>query len=110
MAAIEVARNARTVGILVSSKPGQRGFEVAEELERRLEGVGVKAAIIYLDEVRAEHLNNFTEPQAFIVTACPRIALDGVAGVVRPMLTVLEAQVALGDVTWDEAWDRGLMA
>lgn len=109
MAGIVAARDAKALGILVSSKPGQGALEVAEGLERRFRDRGVEAAIFYLDEVRAEHLNNYSEPQAFIVTACPRIAIDGVTGVDRPMLTVQEARVALGDLTWDEVWGRGYL-
>lgn len=109
MAAIAAARDAEAMGILVSSKPGQSALEVAEGLERRFREGGAEAAVIYLDEVRAEHLNNYTEFGAFVVTACPRIALDGVAGVDRPMLTVVEARVALGDLAWGEAWGRGYL-
>ena len=109
MAGIAAARGAKAVGILASSKPGQMDLEAAEGLERRFRDRGVEAAVVYLDEVRAEHLNNYTEPQAFVVTACPRVALDGVPGVDRPMLTVQEARVALGDLTWDDAWGRGLL-
>lgn len=109
MAGIVAARDAKAVGILMSSKPGQAALEVAEGLERRFRDRGVEAAIFYLDEVRAEHLNNYSEPQAFIVTACPRIAIDGVTGVDRPMLTVQEARVALGDLRWDEVWGRGYL-
>jgi len=109
MAAIAAARDAGVVGILVSSKPGQAALEVAEDLERRFRDRGVEVALIYLDEVRAEHLNNFTEPQAFVVTACPRVAVDGVSGVDRPMLTVREAHVALGCLDWGEVWGRGYL-
>ena len=108
-AGIAVARGADRLGILVSSKPGQAALEVAQELERRFRERGVEAAVIYLDEVRAEHLNNYVEPQAFIVTACPRVALDGLAGVDRPLLTVREAYVALGDLKWEDVWGRGIV-
>ncbi len=64
----------------------------------------IRAFLIYLDEVRADQLNNFTEPEAFIETACPRIAIDGVAGVERPILTATEARVLLGERSWEETW------
>jgi 2-(3-amino-3-carboxypropyl)histidine synthase len=108
-AGIAVARGADKLGILVSSKPGQVALDVARELERRFRERGVEAAVIYMDEVRAEHLNNYVEPQAFIVTACPRVAMDGLAGVDRPMLTVREAYVVLGDLRWEDVWGRGIV-
>jgi len=108
-AGVAALRLAQRVGIIVSSKPGQRALAAAENLERRFRERGAEAAVIYVDELRAEHLNDFTEPQAFVAAACPRLALDGVAGLDRPLLTVMEAQVALGLLSWDEAWSRGLL-
>jgi len=108
-AGVVALRGAERVGIIVSSKPGQMALAAADELERRFRERGAEAAIIYLDEARAEHLNNFSEPQAFVAAACPRIALDGVAGVDRPVLTVGEAHVALGDLPWEEAWGAGIL-
>lgn len=108
-AGVAALRGAERVGIIVSSKPGQRALAAAEDLERRFRERGAEAAVIYVDEVRAEHLNDFTEPQAFVAAACPRVAMDGVAGLDRPVLTVREALVALGDLPWDEAWGGGLL-
>jgi 2-(3-amino-3-carboxypropyl)histidine synthase len=103
-AAITALRAATKVGVLVSSKPGQTALKVAEGLVRRFRSRNIKATIIYLDEVRADLLNNFVEAQAFIDTACPRIALDGVASLDKPIVTVREAEVALGDRLWEEIW------
>jgi 2-(3-amino-3-carboxypropyl)histidine synthase len=109
MAAITVAKAAKRVGVLVSLKPGQLDSG-APGLVEKFEAKGVSAILIYLDEVRADALNNFSEADAFIDTACPRIALDGVAGVERPILTVPEALVALGELSWEEAWGGRLLS
>ncbi len=109
MAAITAAATANTIGVLVSSKPGQRALADAMILAEKLGDREKTAFLIYLDEVRAEQLNNFTEPEAFIETACPRIAIDGVAGVERPILTAVEARVLLGERTWEETWGRGYL-
>jgi 2-(3-amino-3-carboxypropyl)histidine synthase len=109
MAAITAAGTAKTIGVLVSSKPGQRALAEAMILAERLGDKGTTAFLIYLDEVRAEQLNNFTEPEAFIETACPRIAIDGVAGVERPILTAAEARVLLGEKTWEETWGHAYL-
>jgi len=107
MASIEATKQAENVGILVSSKPGQKDLEAALELEKKFRNKDVAAVIIYLNEVRAEHLNNFVEPEAFINTACPRLSIDGVEGVNRPILTINEALVVLGEKKWDEFWSKG---
>jgi len=107
MASINTAKAAKTIGVLVSSKPGQRDLAEAMVIAEKLGDREKTAFLIYLDEVRADQLNNFTEPEAFIETACPRIAIDGVAGVERPILTAAEARVLLGERTWEETWGRG---
>jgi len=107
MAAIVSASKAKTIGILVSSKPGQRALVESMILAEKLRDRSVTAFLIYLDEVRADQLNNFTEPEAFIETACLRIAIDGVAGIDRPILTTTEAKVLLGERSWEETWGHG---
>jgi len=109
VAQIAAAKTAERVGVLVSSKPGQRATAVAETLRAKFEEKGCEAVIIYLDEVRAEHLNNFVEAHAFIDTACPRLAVDGVGGVDRPILTVREAEVVLGERRWEDLWGDGYL-
>lgn len=106
MAAITAAREATTYGVIVSLKPGQLQLETAMSLRHRLTRDGKKAAIICLDEVGSLQLENFTEAEAFINTACPRIAVDGLADVKRPILTANEALVVLGEKRWEEIWGR----
>jgi len=107
--AVSAASRAKAIGVLVSSKPGQMALEMGKELSKRLRERGIASFVIYLDEVRADTLNNFTEPEAFVDTACPRIAIDGVAGVDRPILTTVEARVVLGEARWEEVWGPGYL-
>ncbi len=92
----------KMVGILVSSKPGQRRLSTAIKLEREAKKAGLKANIIYLNNVRAEELYNL--PYEFYVnTACPRISYDDVFDV--PILTPPEFEFLLGlrdDIEVDE--------
>jgi 2-(3-amino-3-carboxypropyl)histidine synthase len=106
MASIEATKQAKNLGILVSSKPGQKDLKIALKLENKFRKKKVNAVIIYLNEVRAEHLNNFVEPEAFINTACPRLSIDGIEGVNRPILTVNEALVVLGEKKWEDLWSK----
>ena len=109
MASINAAKEAKKIGVLVSSKPGQRDLAEAMVIAEKLGDREKTAFIIYVDEVRADQLNNFTEPEAFIETACPRIAIDGVSGIDRPILTASEARVLLGERTWEQTWGRGYL-
>jgi 2-(3-amino-3-carboxypropyl)histidine synthase len=107
MAAITAVKKAKNIGILVSSKPGQRELEAALEIEKKFRDRGVTAVILYLNEVIPAHLNNFTEPEIFINTACPRIAIDGINEINRPIITINEALVALDEKKWENLWGKG---
>ncbi|MCW4011928.1 MAG: diphthamide biosynthesis enzyme Dph2 [Candidatus Bathyarchaeota archaeon] len=109
VAAVTVAKNAKRFGILVSSKPGQNNFEKAVMLQKGLREQGKEAVIIYMDEIRADHVNNYSEPEILVNTACPRIAIDGIDGIDRPMLTINETEVVLGVRSWESLWGNSYM-
>jgi len=106
IAIVEMVKKARNIGIVVSVKPGQSRIGEAEKLRGELEKRGYRAAIITLDVVRADILNDFTEFEAFIDTACPRIALDGLPDLRRPMITLQEAYIMMGVMDWGEMLRR----
>jgi 2-(3-amino-3-carboxypropyl)histidine synthase len=109
VAAITIAKNSKRFGVLVSSKPGQKNLEKAIELQSLLKEQGKEAALIYMDEIRAEHINNYSEPEVLVNTACPRIAVDGISGIDRPMLTINETEVVLGLREWEDLWGNSYM-
>lgn len=108
MAAIEAAKKARIFGIIISVKPGQLKMEMAEQLKEMLKCAGKEAAIICLDEVQIENLMNFSEFEAFVNTACPRIVLDGDISLPKPLINWDEALVMLGLKGWWEGWEGSL--
>jgi len=109
MAAISVSKEATVFGIIVSSKPGQSRLGKAEELAVKLTEAGKIPVILYMDEIRPEHVNNYTESEVLVNTACPRIAIDGISGIDRPMLTVNELEVVLGTRKWEDMWGDSYM-
>ena len=106
MAAITAAKEAERYAIIVSTKPGQFQLSKARSLRDRLQKKGKTAAIICLDEISSLKLGNFTEAQAFIDTACPRIAVDGLPDTTQPILTTVEAEIMLEERRWEETWGR----
>jgi 2-(3-amino-3-carboxypropyl)histidine synthase len=106
VAAIFKAKKARKFGVLTSIKPGQVRIEKAKIIQSKLEQIGKEAIIICSDEINTEKLSNFSEVEAFICTACPRIAIDGIGGT-KPLLTPIETRVMLGEIKWQEAWGPG---
>lgn len=110
MAALTISKNAKKIGILVSSKPGQNSLIIAEEMMDKLTKKGITSFLIYLDEIKAETLNNFSEVDAFLDTACPRIAIDGIMGVEKPIITIQEMRIVLGELKWAEVWGRNYIS
>ena len=106
MAAITQAKQAFRFGVMASMKPGQFQMNTARMIKEKLEAVDKLGYIIYLNEAGPVQLGNFTEVDAYINTACPRIAIDGVQGVDKPILTVKEALVMLGEVDWEDVWGK----
>lgn len=108
-AIVEKARQARSFGIIVSTKPGQSNPTVAVNIQRQLEENGKKAVIIYADEIVPAKLMDFTDIEAFVDTACPRLALDDPERFQKPIVTRDEIMVAMGAWTWVELLERGLV-
>ncbi len=79
------------VGIIVGLKTGQMGLENAETLRRRLNRLDREAVMICAREITPENIDSFTEFDAFINTACPRIVIDGRRLFKKPILNYDEA-------------------
>src|SRR5207247_2881383 len=73
-AMVEKARHANNFGIIVSTKPGQSNPTIAVNIQHQLEENGKKAVILYADEVVPDKLLDFTDIDAFVDTAWPRLA------------------------------------
>jgi 2-(3-amino-3-carboxypropyl)histidine synthase len=106
---IERARQADRFGIIVSTKPGQSNPSIALNIQRRIEENGKKAVILYADEIVPDKLLDFTDVQAFVDTACPRLALDDPERFAKPIVTRDEIMVAIGAWTWEQLLERGLV-
>lgn len=74
--AVIVAAEGETFGILVSTKIGQCNVMAARRVKEELERKGKKAEILTANEINAAALQNFMSFDAYVNTACPRIADD----------------------------------
>ena len=108
-AAIDKARHAQKFAVILGTKPGQYDLKEATRLKKMLTAKGKTASIIVADEIRPDSLENFTDVQAFINTACPRIAIDDAERLTKPILLPREALVAIGELTWENILDQGLL-
>jgi 2-(3-amino-3-carboxypropyl)histidine synthase len=106
-AIIEEARKAKTFGVLVGLKPGQKRLEAALNIKKRLEEKGNGACVLAAKEITPEVLMEFPTVDAFVNTACPRISLDGASKFKKPVLTINEVAVVIGELSWEELCKKG---
>ena len=100
-AVIQALASASSLGILVSIKLGQRRRRLSEELLRISRKHGRTVEIIAIDEITPSKLDDIGF-DAYISTACPRIALDDSTNFDKPIGTPAELMIALGEMEWEE--------
>ena len=100
-ARITKARSAKKWGILVSSKEGQYRMMLAKEIKKEIEKNNMEAYIILVDNVSPDILLPYFELDAFVVSACPRIAIDDSQMYKKPLLTPQELEIVLNKREWE---------
>ena len=99
-AAIERAGKARSFGIIIGEKIGQRRLRRARELRKLLRWKRKDASLVLMDKFDPEKLRALGF-DAYVSTACPRIAIDDVALYDKPLLTPHELEIVLGVRKWE---------
>ena len=70
-------KDCKTIGILVSTKPGQCKLQAnPEEIKKKLEKQGKKVYIFIGDLIIDSELQNYLNIDGWVNTACPRLADD----------------------------------
>ena len=100
-ARITKARTATKWGIIVSSKEGQYRMALAKEIKKTLEEQNMEAYIILADNINPDILLPYMELEAFVVSACPRIAIDDSQMYKKPLLTPQELEIVLDKREWE---------
>jgi len=93
--AIELASKATSFGIMVSFKIGQRRPGEPERLLEEFRSKGRRASLIHTNVITPDLVEHYAF-EAFVCTACPRIAIDDYMKFRKPIVTPLEARIALG--------------
>ncbi len=107
-ASIVEAKKAKIFAVLVGLKPGQKRLEKALTIKQKLEKTGKTAFLFAIKEITPEALMAFPKVDAYVNTACPRIALDDASKFQKPVLTLNEARVIVNDMSWEELCREGL--
>ena len=84
------ALEAKNFALMVSTKNGQFNMELAKALKDKIDGADLNAVIVVANNFDFESLNNMMEFDAFVNTACPRIAIDDTERLRKPLLSANE--------------------
>lgn len=98
--AIERALDAKSFGVIIGMKSGQSNLNSAIALRRKAVEKGLKAYLITMEEIREENLLAF-KVDAFVNTACPRLAEDFIH-FKKPVLSAKEFEVVIGEREWED--------
>ena len=96
---ILAALNAKSFGILVSTKNGQFNMKLAEILKTKIEEANLAAEILVSNTFDFSSLDNLLEFDAFVNTACPRLVNDDSIRIRKPLLSSNELIESLGIIT-----------
>jgi 2-(3-amino-3-carboxypropyl)histidine synthase len=107
-ASIEEARSAKTLGIIIGLKPGQKRIDRALKIKDLAQKHGDAAYLLAAKEITPETLLEFPSVDAYVNTACPRISLDASGKFSKPVLTINEFMVVIGESSWESLLKKGL--
>ncbi|OEC85925.1 MULTISPECIES: diphthamide biosynthesis enzyme Dph2 [Methanobacterium] len=96
------AGDAQKFGVIVSSKRGQFRLDLAKSLKKMINKEKREAFIIMLDNVSPDLLIPYMDLDAFVVTACPRVAIDDASMYKKPLLTPKELEIVLNKREWED--------
>jgi len=92
---IASASEARSFGVIVGLKPGQRRLGLVKSVVDELRRAGREVVLLACREVSPSLEANFPSVEAFVVTSCPLIALFDCEAFRKPILTPAEARLTL---------------
>lgn len=98
--AIQRAKSAKTFGLILGTLGRQGSTKVLEYLKQRLLKHNKQSVIILMSEIFPAKLQLFTQVDAFVQVACPRLSIDWGTAFEKPLLTPYELSVVLGDAKW----------
>ena len=85
-----LAKEARRIGVVITTKKGQMYKDVAETVAKKIRDAGVEADILVCDYFYPEYVEGMPY-DAYVFTGCPRVPIDDYTRFKKPVLTVAEA-------------------
>ena len=104
---ISIAKQVKDFGILINLKTGQMRLKKALSMKAKLEKYQLKVTLFSIREVTPTVLMQFPGIEAFVNTACPRLSLDDAIYFDKPILSINETLVMLGEMKWEDLLKKG---
>lgn len=101
-------KNSKKIGLIVETKLGQK-FGSLNSLIKKLRKNKKEIIVITMNEITPDKLMNFYSVDCFVELGCPRIAIDDFSKYEKPMITFKEALVGLGEKTWENLLEEGIL-
>lgn len=95
---IAAAKDAKSFAIILCTKRGQLRKALAMKLKKELEEAGKKVHVVAMEHITPQALMG-VNVDAYVNTACSRIATDDFESYKKPMLTPIEIEILLGKRT-----------
>jgi len=91
---ISSLKNAKSFGIIISTKKGQERLSSAKKIHDLLLRSNKKAYFFICEEIKNDSLLGI-KVDCFINTACPRITYDDYKNYAKPLITINEAKIII---------------
>ena len=106
---IERTKRCRRFGVLAGARIGQHRPALIHRVCDYLRKHAKSFDVLVVEQVAPERLYPF-KAEAFVDTACPRVAIDDAAVFKKPVLLPKELLVAMGDKSWEDLVEEGLLS
>jgi 2-(3-amino-3-carboxypropyl)histidine synthase len=89
------ALDAKVFGVITGLKEGQMMVARSKWITNRLQANGKKVVQLAMRDITPDRLAQYTQIEAFVQTACPRISIDGFT-FGKPVLSIPQADALVG--------------
>ena len=101
---ITKARSAKCIGIILGTLGRQGNRGLLNDLKRICKSKDIKYIILLLSEISPQKLDKFSDIDAWIQIACPRLSIDWGHNYSKPILNTYEAHVLLDQIQWQKSY------
>ncbi len=104
---IHKSKNAKTWGIISSSKLGQFSKSKIKNIKEIMAGNNLDSITVATEKIDFSALSNITWVDAWVNTACPRLAFDDQFRVEKPIISYKEFLYLYNQLSWERLLEMG---